>query len=176
MSSYILPVCIIAATVLFIYFSEKRDWKLKEKLAERDLLIDSYENELGYNSASQKERQKAGIEFENYIAKQLRQDKWRIKYNGEIKGFNDEGIDLICTKKNEDVMLVQCKNWAEDKIIHENYVFAVYGAGNYYKLKEGLDDVRIVFYATCRMSNQAKIIARQLGVEVHDEYKMKGAK
>ena len=35
-----------------------------------------------------------------------------------------------------------------------------------------INEVKIVFYCTCPMSNQAKIIGRKLGIEIHDEFKM----
>ena len=167
-----LPLYVIVLAVFLIYFMERKDRNYRKRLAAADKLIDSYENELGVNCLSQKERQQAGEEYEKYIARIYRRNGYTIKYNGIIKGYNDEGIDLICSKKGEPITLVQCKNWAKDKIIHENYIFAVYGAGKYYRLAEEIDEVKIVFYCTCPMSNQAKIIGRKLGIEIHDEFKM----
>ncbi|WP_261863473.1 hypothetical protein [Psychrobacter sp. JCM 18900] len=42
------------------------------------------------------------------------------------KGKQDEGIDLICMKKDR-VRLVQCKYWSQNKSLFENSIFQLYG-------------------------------------------------
>lgn len=170
-----LPLYAILGAGLFIYVFERkrRDKKetQKQTITKLSKLVDSYEDQLGLNCLTQKERQKAGQEYEEYIARHLRRKGYSINYNGIKKGYDDEGIDLICKKTGEKTLLVQCKNWADDKIIHENYIFEVYGAAKYYSEREK-EDVTVSFYATCPLTNQAKIIAVTLGITVYDNFKM----
>lgn len=166
-----LPLYVIIGGILFIYLNEKKDKKLKKKIAELNRAIDSYEDQLGVKCLNQKERQKAGQEYEEYIARHLRRQGWRVTENGIKKGFDDEGIDLICKKANTPTLLVQCKNWADDKIVHENYIFELHGAAAYYKDREQ-EDIEVAFYATCPLSQKAKIVAVALGIKAHENFKI----
>ena len=56
------------------------------------------------------EKIKKGKNYE-YKCKSLFENKgYKIYPNGFLNGKNDNGIDLICYKEKE-VLLVQCKNW-----------------------------------------------------------------
>lgn len=62
-----------------------------------------------------------GKEFEEFVAGHYKLDGYNINLNGIKKGRKDKGIDVICTK-DEEIILIQCKNWKEDskfKINHE---------------------------------------------------------
>lgn len=58
-----------------------------------------------YHSKLQK-----GIEYEFYIAKYFRNEGYKIYMNGLNNGKKDDGIDVICHKDKETI-LIQCKNW-----------------------------------------------------------------
>jgi HJR/Mrr/RecB family endonuclease len=62
-----------------------------------------------------------GKEFEEFVAGHFKLDGYEIRLNGIKEGKKDKGIDIICTK-DEELILIQCKNWKEDskyKINHE---------------------------------------------------------
>lgn len=156
---------------MFIYLCEKKEKGYLKRIIEQDRQIDSYEDQLGLKCLSQKERQKAGREYEDYVARHLRRQGYSITYNGQKKGYDDEGIDLICRKPGEKTLLVQCKNWSADKIIHEKYIFEVFGAARYYQAREK-EEIDIAFYATCPLSITAKNVAVALGVKAHENFKI----
>lgn len=58
-----------------------------------------------YHSKLQK-----GTEYELYIAKYFRNEGYKIYMNGLNNGKKDDGIDVICHKDKETI-LIQCKNW-----------------------------------------------------------------
>ena len=58
-----------------------------------------------YHSKLQK-----GIEYEFYIAKYFKNEGYKIYMNGLNNGKKDDGIDVICHKDKETI-LIQCKNW-----------------------------------------------------------------
>ena len=128
------------------------------------------QDEIGEADIGLKERQKIGQEYEKYIARHLRRKGYIVKLNGIKKGFDDEGIDLICTKA-EETLLIQCKNWAKEKIIHENYIFQLYGAWKFFEKTEKIE-AKACFYCTCKVTNQARIIARILGIQLIEEFKI----
>ncbi|OCL91374.1 restriction endonuclease [Arcobacter porcinus] len=68
-----------------------------------------------------KELREKGKEYEKYVASHFKIDGYEIFLNGIKNGVRDNGIDIICTKDNE-MILIQCKNWKADtkyKINHE---------------------------------------------------------
>jgi len=69
-----------------------------------------------------KEKKEKGKEYEEFVAGHFKLDGYEINLHGIKKGKKDKGIDIICTK-DEELILIQCKNWKEDskyKINHEN--------------------------------------------------------
>lgn len=62
-----------------------------------------------------------GKEFEEFVAGHFKLDGYKINSHGIKQGVKDKGIDIIC-EKDEELILIQCKNWKEDskyKINHE---------------------------------------------------------
>lgn len=165
-----LPLYVAVFAVLAIYFQEKKDNKYKKKIAQLSKKNAELEDELGETAADIASRQKAGEQYEKYVGAIFRRQGYSVNYNGIKRGFDDEGIDLIC-KKADEVLLIQCKNWAKDKIIHENYVFQLYGAWKFYEAAEKTKAVACL-YCTCKVTNQARIIARILGVQIKEEFKI----
>ena len=51
-----------------------------------------------------------GNQYEFYIADYFKKYGYKIYMKGYNEGFKDEGIDLICYK-NKEMLLIQCKNW-----------------------------------------------------------------
>jgi Holliday junction resolvase len=69
-----------------------------------------------------KEKKEKGKEYEEFVAGYFKIDGYEVNLHGIKKGKKDKGIDIICTK-DEELILIQCKNWKEDskyKINHEN--------------------------------------------------------
>lgn len=50
-----------------------------------------------------------GAFFERYVGSIYENQGYKVEYRGIEKGFFDGGIDLICLKRNECKILVQCK-------------------------------------------------------------------
>ena len=62
-----------------------------------------------------------GDAYEQYVAKHFRDQGYTVAEHGKINGVKDQSIDLILKRDNE-VILVQCKNYKADttyKINHE---------------------------------------------------------
>lgn len=55
-------------------------------------------------------KRKKGTKYELYIAKYFRNEGYKIYMNGLNNGKKDDGIDIICHKDKETI-LIQCKNW-----------------------------------------------------------------
>ena len=63
-----------------------------------------------------KESKEKGKEYEEFVAGHFKLNGYDINLHGIKKGKKDKGIDIICSK-DEELILIQCKNWK----VHDKY-------------------------------------------------------
>lgn len=119
-----------------------------------------------------KSKKEIGREYERYIGYLYESKGYKVEYFGILKGLNDMGRDLICTKGNMTV-IIQCKCWSKDKVIHEKHINQLYGSLTEYKIQHK-DSTRrrykAAFYTTTQLSDMALAFADALKIEVvHEE-------
>lgn len=106
--------------------------------------------------------------YERCIGQGYECSGWRVVYEGAIKGYEDFGRDLICSKGNT-VRIVQCKCWSKDKVIREKHIFQLFGTTILYRNKHRGKEVIPEFCTTTALSPQAQEVATALGIEVRYE-------
>lgn len=125
-----------------------------------------------------------GQDYERFIGYLYEQQGYKVQYHGIKKGLADLGIDLICTKGKE-TLLIQCKNWSKSKNIHENAINQLFGTSmkfyldrwevNKYKSKGSLfedigipfnEDFQPVFITTTELSATALEFAEALRIQI----------
>lgn len=109
--------------------------------------------------------------YERYIGYIYEENGYDVEYVGIFKGYEDLGRDLICTKKNE-IVVVQCKNWSRFKTIYEKHIFQFFGTVFQYKDENKNKKVNAVFYTTTKLSDLARRFAKELGIGLKEEFKM----
>lgn len=174
--------------------SEKEKFELIEDDEER---INYFLSPSDYNSLSESERNQKALDnylkrkhtkahvgkmYERYIGYLYEIDGYNVTYRGIEMGLKDGGIDLICRKKDE-ILLVQCKNWTLDSTIYEKHICQLYGASKFYdkdQLQEEYKDTLFtlfdydfenatpVFVTTTKLDEHAELVAKTLGVEVRN--------
>ena len=121
-----------------------------------------------------------GRDYERYIGYLYEKDKWNVNFHG-MKGFEDLGRDLIC-KKGDIVHIVQCKYWAQGKVIHEKHIYYLLGTTIEYYLENfgGTDKLQLELFpelikkrnvipkliTTIEVSPKAEQAAKILGVTI----------
>jgi len=92
------------------------------KLSKQEIL------QLALNKYIQRKKTNSAIgkEYERYIGHLYEEKGYSVEYHGIKYGFEDLGIDLICTKKQE-VLLIQCKYWKKSSSIKENAINQLFG-------------------------------------------------
>jgi hypothetical protein len=114
-------------------------------------------------------RNKSNVEigrlYERFIGYRYEQDRWTVRYHGALKGFEDFGRDLICTRDGS-VDIVQCKCWSQDKLIREKHVMQLFGTCILYRITQQHHATTPVFVATTSLSEEASMVATELGVIV----------
>lgn len=119
-----------------------------------------------------------GKMYERYIGYLYECKGYNVEYRGIEMGLKDGGIDLICRKQDE-ILLVQCKNWKLESTIYEKHICQLYGASRFYdkdhvqeeykndlfaKVEEGR--AIPVFITTTKLDDHATEVANTLGVAV----------
>ncbi len=120
-----------------------------------------------------------GRDYERYIGYLYEIKGWNVYYHGK-KGFEDLGRDLICKKANA-VEIIQCKRWAQEKIIHEKHIYYLFGTTVEYFIENfGGEDLQLALFpslvrkrnvipklvTTIDVSPKAEQVAEVLGVVI----------
>lgn len=111
-----------------------------------------------------------GRMYERYLGYLYEQDGWEVTYFGAIRGLEDMGRDLICRRRSQ-VHVVQAKNWAKHRTIHEKHIFQLYGTTLLLpRSHPELEGKRVVpvFVTTTKLSDTARWAAEQLKVQVRE--------
>ncbi|MDD2537621.1 MAG: restriction endonuclease [Candidatus Absconditabacteria bacterium] len=103
--------------------------------------------------------------FEKQIAEVLKQKGYKI-YLGS--GFKDGGIDVRGKKENK-IVLVQCKHWRGSWRVKTGEVREFFGAMALYKKQYKYENILGIFITTGKSSRKAKKEAERLGIELRDE-------
>ncbi|TRZ52575.1 hypothetical protein D4R99_02515 [bacterium] len=109
--------------------------------------------------------------YERYVGYIYEEKGYDVNYVGIFKGYEDLGRDLICTKKNE-IVVIQCKNWSKFKTIYEKHIFQFFGTVFQYKDENKDKKVSAVFYTTTKLPDLARRFAKELGIGLEEELKM----
>ena len=115
-----------------------------------------------------KSKWQIGRDYEMYVGHTLEQQGCTVEYTGILENLEDMGRDLI-VRKGDIVQIVQCKNWSQEKTIHEKHIFQLYGSVILYRIEHPELCVEGVFLTTTTVSDKAKTIALHLGIVVEEE-------
>ncbi len=139
---------------------------------EYDKLNTTQRNQLALDRyvSNRKSKWQVGRDYEMYVGYKYSLKNYNIEYSGIIKKLEDMGRDLIATK-DEEILIIQCKNWSQDKIIHEKHIFQLYGTVVLYQINT-LYKVKGIFITSTALSEKAKLVANYLNIEVIENYSL----
>ena len=116
-----------------------------------------------------KSRWLLGRMYERYIGYLYEVRGYDVSYEGIMKGYEDLGRDLIC-RRDDGVVLVQCKNWSKFKTIYEKHIFQFFGT--VFQYKDGLgQEVIGIFCTTTTVSDLARRFAEELNIGLCENFK-----
>lgn len=158
---------------------EQRD-RRKDYLSpeEYSKLSDSEKSQLALNRylKGNKSKRQIGRDYEMCCAFQLRQEGYKVEMHGIKYGLEDLGRDLIAYPAiggllGKQVLIIQCKNWNKDRVIHENVIMQLYGSTTAYAIeyKKELDDEIVpvlMIPSYTQVSNTAMSFAEKLKVRI----------
>lgn len=108
--------------------------------------------------------------YERYVGYLFEKQGYSVDYFGILKGFEDLGRDIIATNQNE-VVIIQCKNWSKFRTVYEKHIFQFFGTVFQFKDANPNKKVRAIFYTTTQLSDLARRFGKELGIELQEEFK-----
>lgn len=127
---------------------------------------DKYQLALDRYKHTHKTNWQIGIAFERYIGYKYETNGYSVKYYGATKGMEDLGRDLIVNNGNE-FIVIQCKYWNKNKIIHEKHIFQLYGTMFALSLETN-KPVSGLFITSAVLSDTAKLYAEKLNIKFEE--------
>lgn len=127
--------------------------------------VEKFQLALERYKGKKKNNWEIGVEYERYVGYLFEITGHRVIYNGAQKGMQDMGRDLIASK-DKNVVVIQCKRWAQQKTIHEKHIFQLYGTMVLLASEEKDKQFISVFVTTTTLSDTAKRCAQYLGVRL----------
>jgi hypothetical protein len=118
---------------------------------------------------SRKTSWQLGRDYERYVGYLREQERCAVTYQGIFKGLEDLGRDVIA-ERNDEIEVIQCKRWAQHKVIHEKHVFQLFGTVVALRIERPEARVRGTFVTTTSLSERAREFAHQLEIEVQEQF------
>lgn len=127
--------------------------------------LDRFQLALDRYWKSRRSKWEIGRDYERYIGYLYEMNGYSVSYHGIVEGLDDLGGDLIC-KKAENTVIIQCKNWAQQRVIHEKHIFQLYGTLIAYRYDNPKETVAAHFVTATSLSARAAGFADMLGMKV----------
>jgi len=110
-----------------------------------------------------------GRDYERYVGYLREQAGWAVTYHGIVKGFEDLGRDVLA-ERDGTIEVIQCKRWAQHKLIHEKHVFQLFGTMVAAQIENPGKKVTGTFTTTTALSDRAREFARLLEIAVEEKF------
>ena len=100
--------------------------EVKAKKSQNQSYKEKAQNKSKTYEESEDHLKRKGDQYEKYIGMQFEKKGELAIYNGFIRGYDDDGVDIItiCTK-TKTIHLIQCKNWTKKPMVLDD-VKAIY--------------------------------------------------
>jgi hypothetical protein len=129
--------------------------------------VDRNQRALDRYLRSRKSPWQLGRDYERYIGYLREQAGARVTYQGIFAGLDDLGRDLLAERDGV-IEVIQCKRWAQRKIVHEKHVFQLFGTVVAARIEYPDRHVTGTFTTTTTLSERAHEFARQLDIRVEE--------
>jgi hypothetical protein len=135
--------------------------------AEYKRLTTAEKNQLALDRyrSSRKTKWQIGRDYEMYVGYLYERQEYSVYYQGIVEGLADLGRDLIVEKGN-DLIVIQCKCWRKEKVIHEKHICQFKGTALKCEIENPGKKVTAIFYTSASLSPVAAEFASKLGIEV----------
>ncbi|MBE2283576.1 MAG: restriction endonuclease [Prosthecobacter sp.] len=131
-----------------------------------------YQLALDRYRSNRRSKWEVGRDYERFIGYQYERDGFDVTYHGIEEGLDDMGRDLICKRDNR-VVIVQCKCWSADRPIHEKHIFQLFGTVKVFQIDHPSMVVSGHFVTSTRLSPRAKVFADSLAIKTKEDFPLR---
>lgn len=110
-----------------------------------------------------------GRDYERYIGYLYEKNGYDVIYHGIEEGLADLGRDLLAIKSNE-IVVIQCKYWSQEKTIHEKHICQFKGTMLKYMLEQPGKNIIGRFITSTKLSDVAREFAKALEIEIQEQF------
>lgn len=152
-------------------YDAARDWLSKE---EYQSLSTVERNQLAldrYKESHNKTKWQIGRDYELFVGYKYQQKGYKVDYFGSYMGMEDLGRDLIA-KKDSKTLIIQCKYWGHEKVIHEKHITQLYGTMASFIIEQGIPSKNVtgILVTNITLSEQAKKMADYLKIQYVEKF------
>jgi hypothetical protein len=142
------------------FYLSKEEYENLEASERNQLALDRY-------IKREKNNWQIGRDYELYIGHCFEKLGYEVSYFGIEKKLEDLGRDIIA-KQGSHTLIIQCKCWSKNKVIHEKHIAQLYGTTIQYIIENNLipNTVKPVFITNITLSEQARKFAQYLKVDL----------
>lgn len=126
-----------------------------------------------YVNSHNKTKWQIGRDYEQYVSYQYRKKGYIVDEYGSYMGLEDLGRDLIA-KKDDFILIIQCKYWSSIKLIHEKHITQLYGTMISYCIENQVEQSKVhgVLVTNIQLSDIARKMAEFLDITYIENYPM----
>lgn len=148
-------------------YLSKEEWEALSESERNQLALNRYVN------SHRKTKWQIGRDYELYVGYTYSKKGYDVNYTGSYLKLEDLGRDLI-VKKDQNTLIIQCKYWSKEKIIHEKHIMQLYGTMTCYQVENNQDpsNVNGVFITNTRLSETAKKMATYLNIRFVEDFEI----
>jgi len=140
-------------------FLSTEEWNKLSETEKNQLALDRY------IESRKKSKWQIGRDYELYIGYCYEQKGYKLNYFGSYMGLEDLGRDLIAKKSNK-TLIIQCKYWSKEKLIHEKHIMQLYGSIIAYQIENPNEDITGMLVTNISLSETARKFADILGIRI----------
>lgn len=146
-------------------YLSREEWLSLSQIERDQLALDRY------IQSHNKSKWQIGRDYELSVAYEYSKKGYVVDATGSYLKLEDMGRDIIA-KKNDIILIIQCKYWSANKTIHEKHIMQLYGTCVLYRIEHHVfpESVKGLFITNTKLSEKAKSVAASLHITVVENH------
>lgn len=146
-------------------YLSREEWLSLSQIERDQLALDRY------IQSHNKSKWQIGRDYELSVAYEYSKKGYVVDATGSYLKLEDMGRDIIA-KKDDIILIIQCKYWSSNKTIHEKHIMQLYGTCVLYRIEHHVfpESVRGLFITNTKLSEKAKSVAASLHITVVENH------
>ena len=148
-------------------FLNKEDWFTLSESERNQKALDNY------IMSHHKTKWQIGRDYELYVGYLYSKKGFKVDYYGSFNNIDDLGRDLIVITP-EKTLIIQCKYWSKEKLIHEKHINQLFGTTVSYSIENNipLNKITGILITNTYLSERAKDFCHRLNIQYKENLQL----